>query len=151
MVRFVLHFPTHLYDWNVGLGPRQPFLRVVHVGRRTGRTYRTVLEVIGGQQATGEVIVMAGFGPSADWFRNIRNRPAVEMAVGWRRFRPQHRILSEPEACEVLGAYERRHRLVAPLVGHVLSRLVGWPDDGSTDARRRIVRELPMVAFRPRP
>lgn len=30
----------------------------------------------------------------------------------------------------------------------VLSKLVGWRYDGSEDARRRLVEELPVIAFR---
>jgi hypothetical protein len=39
---------------------------------------------------------------------------------------------------------------VAPVVRRVLSWLVGWSYDGGDDARRRLVRELPLVEFRPR-
>ena len=49
----------------------------------------------------------------------------------------------------MLAGYERRNRWVAPVVRAVLSRLVGWHYDGSESARRRLVGELPMVAFRP--
>ena len=32
----------------------------------------------------------------------------------------------------------------------VRSRLVGWRYDGTPDARTRLVRELPLIAFSPR-
>jgi hypothetical protein len=48
-----------------------------------------------------------------------------------------------------MAGYEQRNRLAAPLVRMVLSRLVGWRYDGSDAARHRLVRELPLVAFRP--
>jgi deazaflavin-dependent oxidoreductase (nitroreductase family) len=147
--RVALRLPTHLYDWHVGWILGERFLRLTHVGRRSGRTFQTVLEVVGTDPATGELIVMAGFGPSADWFQNLKSRPAVEIAIGRRRFSPEHRILDESEAGHVLAVYEHRHRLVAPAVRHVLGRLVGWRYDGSENARRRVVHELPMVAFRP--
>jgi hypothetical protein len=35
------------------------------------------------------------------------------------------------------------------VVRRVLSWLVGWRYDSSEDVRRRLVRELPVVAFRP--
>ena len=38
---------------------------------------------------------------------------------------------------------------MAPIVRRVLSRLLGWRYDGSEDARRRLVCQLPLVAFRP--
>jgi hypothetical protein len=36
------------------------------------------------------------------------------------------------------------------VVRAVLSRLVGWRYDGTPNARRRLGRELPLIAFRPR-
>jgi deazaflavin-dependent oxidoreductase (nitroreductase family) len=108
-----------------------------------------VLEVVGSEHETEEIMVMSGFGPSADWFRNLQAAPAVEIAIGRRRFRPQHRILEETEAAGALAGYERRNRLIAPIVRLALGWLAGWPYDGSEAARARLVRQLPMVAFRP--
>ena len=48
----------------------------------------------------------------------------------------------------MLDGYERRNRLVAPVVRVVLSRLIGWRYDGSPPARERLVSELPILAFR---
>ncbi|MGH9046502.1 MAG: nitroreductase family deazaflavin-dependent oxidoreductase [Acidimicrobiales bacterium] len=145
MARRIFHLPTRLYDWHLGWLLGRRFLRLTHVGRRSGRTYHTVLEVIG--SGHDELYVMAGFGGSADWYQNLQQHPALEVAVGRRRFAPAHRNLDLTEAASVLGDYERRNRLMGFAVRRVLSRLVGWPYDGSPDARTRIVRELPIVAF----
>jgi deazaflavin-dependent oxidoreductase (nitroreductase family) len=105
-----------------------------------------MLEVIGGPGTLpGEVIVVAGLGRTADWYRNVRARPAAEVAIGRRRFRPTHRVLDEDEAAEALADYERRNRWAAPVVHRMLSWLVGWKYDGSSVARRRSVHELPLV------
>ena len=60
IVRRLLRAPGLLYDWHAGwlLGHR--FLRLTHLGRRSGRRYRTMLEVVGTGQAPGEVVVVAG-------------------------------------------------------------------------------------------
>lgn len=147
LTRHLLRAPARLYDWHLGwlLGHR--FLRLTHVGRRSGHRYQTMLEVIGSTPAL-EVIVLAGLGRSADWYRNIQAQPAVEVAVGSRRFVPVHRILGPEEAAAVLGAYERRNRLITPVVRRVLSWLVGWRYDGSLAARERLAHQLPVVAFR---
>ncbi len=148
VVRGLLRAPARLYDWNLGWLLGRRFLRLTHVGRRTGRRHRTMLEVIGTRPAAGEFLVLAGLGRSANWYRNVQAGPAVEVAVGRRRFRPEHRTLGEDEAVVVLADYERRNRLVAPVVRRVLSWLVGWRYDGSEEARSRLARELPVVAFR---
>jgi deazaflavin-dependent oxidoreductase (nitroreductase family) len=147
LARRLLHAPTLLYRWHLGWLLGERFLCLTHVGRRSGQRYHTLLEVIGG--SGDELVVLAGRGPSADWVRNIRTLPALDVAVGRRRFAPAHRELGEHEAEVVLACYERRHRRLAPLVRAVLCRLAGWRYDGSPAARRRLVRELPVVAFRP--
>lgn len=92
---------------------------------------------------------MAGLGASADWYRNVQAHGATEVAVGRSRFRPVHRRLTDIDAAAVLAAYEGGHPLVAPLVRKVLQWLVGWPYDGTPASRLRLVRELPVIAFRP--
>lgn len=102
-LRWLLRAPAVLYDWHAGwlLGHR--FLRLTHRGRRSGRRYRTMLEVVGTGRAPGEVVVMVGLGPSADWYRNLQAGRGVEVAIGGRRFRPAHRVLDRPEAAAVLA------------------------------------------------
>ena len=90
-----------------------------------------------------------GLGPSSDWYRNIQANPPTEVAIGRRRFVPSHRTLDEAEAVAVLTGYERGNRLVTPALRLVLSKLVGWRYDSSDAARRRLVGQLPLVAFRP--
>jgi deazaflavin-dependent oxidoreductase (nitroreductase family) len=147
----LLRAPARLYDWHAGwlLGPR--FVRLTHVGRRSGRRYRTILELIGNDRATGELIVLVGMGPTADWFRNIQHGPAVELATMRRRFRAVHRVLDEPEAVAALAEFERRNRWASWVIRRGLGWLAGWRYDGGPDARRRLAQQLPVVAFRPAP
>jgi deazaflavin-dependent oxidoreductase (nitroreductase family) len=148
-MRALFRLPTRLYAWNLGWLLGRRFLCLTHLGRRTGRRYRTVLEVIGTDTATGEVMAIAGMGSSSDWYRNIQANPAIDLATGRRRFTPAHRTLTEPEAVKVIADYEHRNRWVTPLLRPVLSRLLGWRYDGGDTARRRMVGQLPIVAFRP--
>ena len=151
LLRAVLRAPLRLYDWHAGwlLGHR--FLRLTHLGHRSGRRYQTVVEVLKTDPTTGEVMVMSGFGRTTDWLRNIQAHPAVEITLGRDRFTPVHRILDEPDAAAVLADYEHHNRLITPIVRRVLSGLVGWTYDGTDDARHRLVRELLIIAFRPGP
>ncbi len=143
-----LRAPGRLYDWHLGwlLGHR--FLRLTHRGRRTGRIHTTMLEVVRYDAGVEEFVVLAALGRRADWYRNIMAAPALEVAVGHTRFRPIQRVLADDEAAADLAAYERRTRLIAPLVRSVLSGLVGWRYDGSAQARARFVAQRPMVGFR---
>ncbi|HEX3979116.1 MAG TPA: nitroreductase family deazaflavin-dependent oxidoreductase [Solirubrobacteraceae bacterium] len=149
MRRRLLRAPAYLYDLHAGWILGQRFLRLTHTGRRSGRRYQTMLEVIGKDRATGELIVVAGLGRSAQWYRNVQAGKAMEIAIGHRRFRPRCRELASEEASAALADYEGRNRWVAPVVRRVLSRLVGWEYDGSAPARLRLVSELPMIGFVP--
>jgi deazaflavin-dependent oxidoreductase (nitroreductase family) len=120
-----------------------------HRGRRTGRLYRTVLEVVRWRPEESEAVVMSGFGTHAGWYRNVLDGGAVGIEIGGRRWRPEVRQLEPTEAASVLADYERRNRLVRPLARRILGRLAGFPYDGSEPSRKRLVQTLPLVAFRP--
>ena len=94
---------------------------------------------------------MSGFGRNADWLRNIEVTSSPEVVIGSRRFIATYRFLDEQEAMRVVAGYEHRNRLVTRVIRLVLSRLLGWHYDGSKGARRRLVKQLPLVAFRPAP
>ncbi|HET9103675.1 MAG TPA: nitroreductase family deazaflavin-dependent oxidoreductase [Solirubrobacteraceae bacterium] len=143
-----LRAPAALYDWHLGWLLGRRFLRLTHRGRHSGRCYRMMLEVIGTDRDRGEVFVMVGLGRRAQWYRNVAAGGAVEVAIGRDRFCPDYRELAPAEAAAVLADYERRHWVVAPVVRAVLSRVVGWRYDGRAEARERLVRERPILAFR---
>jgi deazaflavin-dependent oxidoreductase (nitroreductase family) len=147
-LRHIFRAPVYLYRWRCGwlLGHR--FLLLIHVGRRTRLTRYTVLEIMEFRHDVPEMIVMSGFGPNADWLRNVEVTDP-EVVVGSKRFAASHRFLDAEEAARALAGYERRNRLLAPIVRIVLSRLLGWRYDGSERARRQVVAELPLIAFRP--
>lgn len=144
-----LRAPALLYEhgWGRLLGHR--FLALTHRGRRSGHRYVTVLEVVGWRPETGEAIVLSALGPAGQWYRNVVAGGAEEVRIGRLRFTPRARVLDEDEATAVLAAYERRNRLVAPVIRSVLSRLTGVRYDGTPAARRRVVSALPFVAFSP--
>jgi deazaflavin-dependent oxidoreductase (nitroreductase family) len=125
------------------------FFLLAHCGRRTGRVYRAVLEVVAWDPALREAVVMSGFGCASQWYRNVLAGDLVEVRIARLRFVPAVRQLDLKEAACVAGVYERRNRVVAPLVRAILSRTAGFRYDGSEAARRRLVEILPLLAFRP--
>lgn len=146
-VRAIFRTPVRLYDHGFGWVLGRRFLCLTHVGRKSGHRYRTVLEVIG--LTHDEVTVIAGLGPSSDWFRNLQAGSAAGVQLGRARFAADHRVLGPAEAAAAIADYERRNRLARPIVRRVLTALVGWRYDGSRAARDRLVRQLPLVALRP--
>jgi deazaflavin-dependent oxidoreductase (nitroreductase family) len=87
----MLRLPNLLYRHGLGWALGRRFLRLVHVGRRTGRRYATVLEVVWHDPKHSEFVVVSGFGPRADWLRNIEAGNPVEVTVGRRTFVADHR------------------------------------------------------------
>ena len=149
VLRIALKAPNFLYRCNVGwlLGHR--FVQIEHTGRRSGAHYDTVVEVLSWDRGSGEVIIMSGWGPTADWYRNIRAGTPTAITFA-RHSRPViHRDLREDEAIEVLRKYEERNRWMRPVVRRVLGRLSGKPYDGSEESRRAVILALPLIALMP--
>jgi hypothetical protein len=92
---------------------------------------------------THESVICSGWGPRADWVRNIRAHPALQVRTGRESFVPQ-RFLSPQEsfavAVEFRGKHPRRLRLIARVLGCDLT---------SDAAVRKFVRTHPFVALRP--
>ena len=148
-LRWVFRAPRRLYDvgWGGLLGHR--FLLLRHTGRRTGRQRAVVLEVLRHDPATGEHVVVSGFGPRADWLRNLEAGGPADVTVGRTTFRVRHHVLDSDTAVAVLAEYEHRKRLARPVLRRVLSALVGRPYRGTDADRRHAVAVLPLVALRP--
>ena len=142
--------PQALYRLGLGglLGHR--FLLLTHTGRRTGAPHRAFIEVVRYTPATGEAVVLAGYGRTSDWYRNVRaGGPAwVDFGQGPRPAR--HRDVPPDEAAQALVAYERRYGPLRPLLHRVISAFAGFDYRGTDDDRRRAAEALPMLAFTPR-
>jgi len=149
VLRSLLGLPVHLYHAHLGALLGHRFLLLVHTGRKTGLHRETVLEVVRYDPVTRESVVAAGWGRRTGWLHNVEAGLAHEVWTGRQRFAPAYRILPPDEAERLFADYERRNRLIAPIIRAVLSRLLGWRYDGTPAARRRAVEQLSLVAFRP--
>ena len=84
---------------------------VIHRGRRSGRVYRTPVNVF--RTADGYAIALT-YGPKAEWLKNVLAAGGCELEVGGRVLRlVEPRVIRDP-----------RRRLVPPPVRAIL-RLVG--------------------------
>jgi deazaflavin-dependent oxidoreductase (nitroreductase family) len=138
--RRLFEAPAWLYRAGLGflLGGR--FVMLEHRGRRSGRRYRTVLEVIRHDRATGERFVVSGFGPDADWYRNVVAGGLEAVWVGSRSSPATARILDEDEAADELARYQAAHPRVA-------ARLLAMVGLDPTVPMASLVVALPVVAF----
>lgn len=151
LLRWILTLPAFLYRLRLGFLLGHRFLVLVHEGRRTHRRRETPLEVLRYDAASAEAVVAAGWGRRTSWLHNVEAGLALEIRIGRTRYVPAWRRLDVGEAVAILDRYERTGGIPPAVVRAVLSRLLGWPYDGSPEARRRAAEQLPLVAFRPAP
>jgi deazaflavin-dependent oxidoreductase (nitroreductase family) len=151
VLKWALRAPVLMFDVGADrlLGHR--FLLLTHHGRRSGRRYRTMLEVLVWRPEAREAIVLAGLGPRAQWLRNVLAGGPAEVRIGGRGWPAVAHVLEPGEAVAILADYESRNRWVRPIVRLVLSRLSGVEYDGGEAARVAVVNALPLVGFRPAP
>ncbi|MGH2616381.1 MAG: nitroreductase family deazaflavin-dependent oxidoreductase [Thermomicrobiales bacterium] len=144
LLEIALKLPRWLYRLHVGwlLGHR--FLQLTHRGRRSGRLYSTVLEVVHYDPKTGESVVVSGWGDRSDWYQNLQQSPALAIETGGKRYVPVQRFLTPGEIYQVMRGYQRRN----PWAAGIVRRLFGLRFDGSDTALSRI-QTLRGVVFRP--
>jgi deazaflavin-dependent oxidoreductase (nitroreductase family) len=137
--------PVFLYKFGLGRLMGDRFLLLTHEGRKSGKIRRTLLEVIRYDQGTGESLVISAYGERADWYRNIRAKPALQVCTRGRCFAPRQRFLSTEEAGEAFREYELAH---GPYIRRLI-KLTGSEYDGSEESRRELISFFRMVAFSP--
>ena len=143
MWKRLLHVPVLLFHWRLGFLMGERILLLTHIGRVSGRTFQTPIEVVEYDLIRREYIVCSGTGPQADWYRNLQAHPAVEIQVGKKRWQPSQRFLSPEEAAERFARYEGRHRRTSA----ALLREMGNKYDGTDQDRTRMMAGMPMVGF----
>lgn len=141
----MFRLPLRLYEHGGGRLLGHTFLRLVHVGRRSGREHSTVAMVLAFDPVTQEAVICSAWGPEADWIRNLRAGPAVRVDVGSASYRPRHRFLTADEAVAVATDFRHRH----PYRLRFMSRVLGWGDLSTEQAVRAFVEVRPFVALRP--
>ncbi|NIJ12473.1 deazaflavin-dependent oxidoreductase (nitroreductase family) [Saccharomonospora amisosensis] len=146
LLRWAFRFPIQLYRLRLGrlLGGR--LLLLHHIGRVSGKPRRIVLEVVehGGD---GSYVVVSGFGPKADWYRNVLANPDVTVQVGGRTVAATARPVPKEEAAQIMVRYGSAHPRLAR---YLFPRLMGLEINGSESDFREAGRHLPFVRFVPR-
>jgi deazaflavin-dependent oxidoreductase (nitroreductase family) len=141
----VLRLPLVLYrpGWGRLLG--DTFMLLVHAGRTTGQPHPMTAMVMRFDPEAREVVIFSGWGPTSDWVRNIRSRPALRVEIGGESFAPQHRFLSQDESVAVARDFIGKH----PYRLRLARRILGWPDLRDDAVLRDFVDTHPFVAFSP--
>ncbi|TXK40019.1 nitroreductase family deazaflavin-dependent oxidoreductase [Nonomuraea sp. C10] len=141
--RTLWRLPIHLYRLGLGrlLGSRVMLL--IHVGRVSGKPRQAVIEVV--ERDGRGYVAASGFGPRADWYRNITKTPEVVLQVGGRTFPAVARLLPAEEGGEIMARYAPRHQAAA----RRLCAIMGFAVDGSVEDYLEVGRQIPFVRFVP--
>src|SRR5688572_6032357 len=125
--RALFRAPIRLY--RLGLGALVPsrLLLLNHIGRVSGQQRQVVIEVVEHERSTGSYIVCSGFGPKAQWYRNLLAHPDVTIQVGARRLAVTAQPLSAEEGGAFMAGYAARH----PRAARKLVKFMGFRVDGT--------------------
>jgi deazaflavin-dependent oxidoreductase (nitroreductase family) len=139
-----MKMPLILYRLGLGWMLGKRFMLLTHVGRRSGKIYRSVLAVLHFDEKTREILAVSPWSGS-NWYRNIQATPALEVETGRTRYVPVQRNLS-PEEIATLFIEYRRER---PIFSRIVARIPGWKIDSSYDEFLELAQNLRGVSFLP--
>ncbi|MET8147088.1 nitroreductase family deazaflavin-dependent oxidoreductase [Actinoplanes sp. NPDC049668] len=144
-LRWFFRIPALAYRARLGWLFGDRLVLVEHLGRRSGARYRVVLEVVERDRSTGAVTVASGFGPGADWYRNLLTRPDTHMVLGLHRTPVRVEQIPGSAGSEIMTAYAARH----PRTARRLVRMLA-PGPGPSDPDYAAVgRTLPFLRLVP--
>jgi deazaflavin-dependent oxidoreductase (nitroreductase family) len=117
---------------------------LVHRGRKSGRTYKTPVEVLHHDRERDEFVVSPMFGRNSDWYRNVIAGGLVEVHVRVEKRQVEWRELDEPERRVAINAYREAH----PLYSRMILRMLARVNRFEGDREEALLRELPMLGLR---
>lgn len=96
---------------------------ITHTGRKTGRRRRTPVNYA---IIDGDIYCLAGFGQLADWYRNLKANPAVEVWLpdGWWAGRAEEVPEDEPNRLALLRQVLIATGFAAPLIEGIFPRRI---------------------------
>lgn len=116
------------------------FVMVEHRGRRSGHLRYVVLESLDADATS--VLVAAGYGRRAQWFRNIEADPRVRV---WRGMTAGRRAIAQILPAEQVADYLTRYRDAHPLRARFLAPVLGLGDLVGAEAGPEVGERLPLV------
>ena len=123
-----------------GLSPATVIV-LVHRGRKSGKVYKTPVEILTEDPERDEIIVSPMYGRNSDWYRNVVAGGLVEIHVRDEARQVDWRELDEAERRAALDAYAEAHPRYSRMILRMLARVNGFEGD----AEGAVLRELPML------
>jgi deazaflavin-dependent oxidoreductase (nitroreductase family) len=118
---------------------------LVHRGRKSGRVYKTPVEIIREGPGPDEIVISPMFSRKSDWYRNVVAGGLVEIHVRGEPRQVEWVELDEAGRREAMDAYREAH----PIYSRVILRMLASVNDLEGDREQAVLRELPMLRLSP--
>lgn len=141
----IFKLPLLLYRLRLGWLMGKRFMRLTHVGRRSGKVRKTILAVLRFDHKTKEIYAVSAW-KGSDWTYNVQASPALQVETGFVRYTPTQRTLAPEEIATAFVEYCQQR----PLFSRMVCRIPGWKWDSSYEEFLELARTLRGVAFRPK-
>ena len=134
--RWLVRAPIALYRAGFGWVFGRRLVMIEHLGRVSHEPRYVVVEVI--DRERNRIVVPSGFGPSAQWYRNLKANGVAYLSTGRaRRVRAHARLLDRADSAAILQRYGAQHPAAWKRMKSAMDAAAG----GSA--------EIPLVEFTP--
>ncbi|MEU7256360.1 nitroreductase family deazaflavin-dependent oxidoreductase [Streptomyces rimosus] len=139
--RLAFRAPIHLYRLGLGGIFGRRLLLLEHLGRTSGKTRRVVLEVVAYDRQARTWTLASGFGPGAQWYRNLQEQPRATIQVGRRRCAVIAQFLPAEEGGRIMARYAAKN----PKAAKALTAYMRIEVDGTAEGYRQAGENIPFV------
>ncbi len=144
LLQRLYRIPVFFYRWGLGWLFGKRFVLFQHIGRKSGKHYQTVVEVVEIEKDTGNVIVVAGYGSQTQWYQNLQLMQSTTIQLGKHKFKVSIKMLSPEDGADIMAHYYQRYGKVTGMLFSVL----GYEWDGTEQGARQVARDhLRFVKF----
>lgn len=145
LLKFFFKIPILAYRSGMGFMMGKRFIYVEHLGRKSNKVRKSVLEIIRYDSKNDVYYVASGYGNKSDWFKNIKHNPSVDIQVGFRKMKANVEFLSVEKTEVEIRDYAKRH----PKAITQLAKLIGYRLTGSDEELTMLSKRWPVLAFHP--
>ena len=141
LMKWLFKLPNFLYSIGAGtlLGSR--FIQITHIGRKSGKVYNTVVEVVKHDPRAQKVWVVSGYKEKSDWLKNVLHHPQIEVNFRGRKSNANAVRLDGESASQILLNYAHQH----PFAMRELAKFMGFQIDGSDRDIKELASQLPVI------
>lgn len=147
-LRFAYRIPVYFYRIGLGWLFGSRFVLINHTGRKSGKPYQAVVEIVERDKPTGSITIVAAYGSQTQWYQNLRALPKTMIQCGRRKIEVTSQFVPPEDGEEIMARYFNRY---GRITGWLFS-ILGYTWDGTEDGVRRIAMDaLRFVRFIPEP